>query len=196
LIDWMQKCARSSRARPGPPASASDPPPAHVERDGRAVRVGSAERHGVGGPVEQRQPPVRVGCPVVGRQPPAADAHPHRQRAVGRDVVQVDPYVRDAFVAADVADPRRTRVDEVAEPTPDHVGGRELRCRGDHRVRAEHDRGPGRLPDVHRVPHGRALGDAAHDRLRVPVPAPRQREPVGRHGERTGSRDRRVVDAA
>ena len=38
-----------------------DPPPADVELDGRAVRVGAAERHGVGGPVEQRQPSVRVG---------------------------------------------------------------------------------------------------------------------------------------
>ena len=98
--------------------------------------------------------------------------------------------------APDVPDPRRARVDEIAEPAADHVAGRELGYRGDHRVRAEGDRRTGRRPDVHGVPDGRALGHAAHDRLRVPVAAAGQREPVGRHGERAGPGHRRVVNGA
>ena len=48
-------------------------------------------------------------------------AHPDRQRAVGRDVVEVDRHVRDPVAAPDVPDPRRARVDEIAEPAADHV---------------------------------------------------------------------------
>ena len=150
-----------------------DPPAADVERDGRAAGVGPAERHGVGGPVQQRQPSTRVAGrgPVVGGQPRAADPHLHRQRPVGRDVVEVDADVRDPVRPFDVRDPGRSRVDEVPVPAADHVRRREVGGRREHRVRAQRDRRPGRRLDEDRVADGRAGRHAPDDGLDVPVAA-------------------------
>ena len=52
--DEEPSAARAARVGLG------DPAPPDVEHDGRAVRVRHAERDGVGGPVQQRQPPSGV----------------------------------------------------------------------------------------------------------------------------------------
>ena len=113
---------RDEQPRPTRPARVGlgDPPSADVERDGRAVGVGrlnvtvSAAQSSSG----SRPSGVERRGAVVGGQPRAADAHPDRQRPVGRDVVEVDADVGDAVRPLDVPDPRRARVDEVPNRPP------------------------------------------------------------------------------